>query len=120
MPNSYGAFTEKELHLFSLQAANELAEKAELIASERGWSYAQAAAYIRKMNPNLAEMEVKGYVSDKDYRSYTYTSYEASALIADKAKEKQREKKISYAEAVSNVYADPENAEIVRCFSEAD
>jgi hypothetical protein len=120
MPNSYGQLTQKELHFKSLEASAEIAEKASLIALERDWPIEKATNYVRKLNPNLAEMEVKGYVSEQDYRSYTYTSKEAGDLLAEKATELMRSEKIPYDIAITRVYADPENEEIMRCYAQAD
>jgi hypothetical protein len=96
MPNSYGTLTKKELHFNSLEASAELAEKASLIALERGWSYERASEYVAKMNPDLFEMEAKGYVSDKDYRSYEMTSNQAAAILSERAVDRQKKTKEPY------------------------
>ena len=82
---------EREHHDKSLEASAELAAKAELISLERGWSYKKAAEYVRVHDSRLAEYEKCGYISEQPSRNYTYTSHEASKLIADRAKEIQKE-----------------------------
>lgn len=120
MPNSYGKPTEKELHFKSLEAAAELAEKASLIALERGWNYERAAEYVASMDPDLCEMEVKGYVSEKESGEYSYTSLEAGNVLADKAKELMRAEGTTYDQAMTRICAKPENSELVKAYAYAD
>jgi hypothetical protein len=114
--------TEKEQkrHFQSLQAADMLAKYAKEVQLERGWSYQRSAEYARSKHPDLATLELKGFTDEQESRSYTYTSFEASKLIADGAKDIQKQKKCSYLEAVKLYYDDPKNAEVVRCYTEND
>lgn len=120
MPNYYNQLTEKEKHYQSLQASEMLAKYAKEVQLERGWDYSRAAEYARAKHPDLAELEVKGYINEDEAHHYEYSSHEAATLIAEKAKSLMRAEQLSYDEAVKKVYADPANAEIVKCYAAAD
>ena len=116
----YNQPTKKELHFQSLQASEAIAKYAREVALERGWSYERAAEYIRAKHSDLGELELKGYVDEEKREYFEYTSHEAATLISEKAKALMKAKKISYAEAVNRVYANPANKEICRCYAQSD
>ena len=120
MGNPYNQLTEKERHFKSLEASAEIAEKASLIALERGWDYKKAVNYVTKMDSRLAELQMHGYISETESRDYTYSSHEAATLISEKATALMKAERITYAEAVSKILSDPQNREIGRCYSEND
>jgi hypothetical protein len=112
---------ENTRHSQSLQAAKMLAKYAKDIQFERNWSYSRASEYVRHKHPDLAEMELKGFVDDTEARHYEFTSLEAGEKIADKAKElMHQEPRLSYKEAVDKVLSNPENKELARCYAAAD
>jgi hypothetical protein len=107
---------EQERHFKSLEAAALLAEQASKVALEKNWSYEKASKFVRARNPELCEMEVKGYVDEQESRSYSDSSLDAANILDHKAKELMKSEKIPYNIAVSRVYDDPENEELVRCY----
>jgi len=116
----YNTPTEKELHFQSLQASELLAKYAREVALERDWPYEKAANYIRSKHPDLGELYAKGYVDEEKSHHYEYSSHEAADLIAEKAKALMAKENMSYGEAVTKVYADPANEDILRCYAAAD
>ena len=120
MPNFYNEETEKERHYRSLDAAAEIAEKASMISLERNWPIEKATEYVRKFDSRLATLEKCGYLSETESRSYAYTSKGAGDQLAEQAKELMKSEGVSYDIAISRVYADPKNDELMRCYAQAD
>ena len=120
MAKHYTGLSKKEKHFQSLQAADLLAKYAREVAIERDWPYSKAADYVRAKHPDLCELEVKGYVDDRESRHYEYTSLEAGGLIAEKAKKVMEQDRCSYGEAVEKVLSDPANKELAVCYTAAD
>lgn len=119
MTNYYNQPTEKELHFQSLQASEMLAKYATDVSIERGWDYERASRYVMHKHPDLAELAVKGYVDDQESHHYEYSSHEAGNLIAEKAKALMKSEQLPYETALKKVYADPANAEIMKCYAAA-
>jgi hypothetical protein len=94
---------ERERHRNSLKAEKELANKAELVAFEKGISYEKAAEHVRKMNPRTAEMAAKGFISEQPGKTYAKTSMDAGTEIAQLAKAYMREHKVEYEAALKVV-----------------
>jgi hypothetical protein len=111
---------EKERHENSLKAAAEIAEKAEMVALERDWDIEKATNYVRKLNPQTAEMEFRGYLSEEPARSYSMTSYEAGEQLADMVKKLQRSEKLDFATAQKRVFEDEANAELIKCYTHGE
>ena len=120
MPTKYGQPTEKEMHFRSLEAADLLAKCARKVAIEKDWTYSKASDWVRAQNPDLCELELKGYIDDQEAKTYTYTSLEAGGLIAEKAKTLARKERISYQLAVEKILSDPANKELAICYAQAD
>jgi len=118
MPTEYyNRMTDKEKHFASLDAAAEIAEKASLISLERNWSIARATEYVRRMNPNLAEMEINGYVSEKPARTYSMSSNQAAKQLADLTTELMKKEKLPFDVAHARVFADEKNSELVKAYA---
>jgi hypothetical protein len=107
---------EKQRHFKSLEAAAAIAEKAELIAMEKGWEYEKAATYVRKREPELAELEFHGYIRDTDEPPHLYTRKEADKILTEKVLQRQKETGEPYHVAQPKVFSDPKNSELLRCY----
>jgi hypothetical protein len=109
---------EKERHEASIKMANEIAQKARQAQLEHGWDYERAAEYVRFINPECAEIEAKGYISEQPAREYSKTSYEAATELADLTKKKMRREKLTYEIAQAKVFE--ENPQLVEVYAKSD
>ena len=127
MPNYYSRLTAKELHQKSLEESAKKAERIEKYFVNHPELDPSNEAHMERAQknynleyPESEEMIAKGYIDQQESRSFEYTSHEASTLIADGAREIQKQKKCSYAQAVNKFYDNPKNKPIIVAYAQAD